>query len=191
MRAQGVLFWGALALLVLPAAVVTALRLLGPDSAHAVQLVSFAPLALPAYAAALVLLAVAVLRRPAARAPLLVVALVPVLAGLGLHAWWLAPLVAGERPATDGRTWSVLTSNLLAGQGDGLAVLRTALAEDVDVLVLQEVTPWTAPGWPRPTRTGSARRCPRAAPTARWCSPARRWGSRSGYGPTCSRGRWR
>lgn len=140
MRARGVLFWGALALLVLPAAVVTAVRLLGLDSGRAVRLVSFAPLALPSYAAALVLLAVALLRRPAVRGRLPVVALVPVLVGLGLHAWWLAPLVAGERPPTEGRTWSVLTSNLLAGQGDGLAVLRTAVAEDVDVLVLQEVT---------------------------------------------------
>ncbi|WP_460734087.1 endonuclease/exonuclease/phosphatase family protein [Nocardioides ginkgobilobae] len=143
MRAGGMLVWGASALLVLPAVALTLVRLLGLDSATAVRLVSFAPLALPSYAAALVLLAVALLRRPArggGGGRLLVAATVAVLAGLGLHAWWLAPLVTGERPATEGRTWSVLTSNLLAGQGDGLTVLRTAVAEDVDVLVLQEVT---------------------------------------------------
>ena len=114
------LFWGAVALLVLPAAVLTTIRLLGLDSGRAVRLVSFAPLALPAYAAALVLLAVALLRRPARGGPgarLLVAATAAVLVGLGLHAWWLAPLVTGERPATEGRSWSVLTSNLLAGQG--------------------------------------------------------------------------
>ena len=134
------MFWGLLALLLLPAVALTLARLLGLESVSAVRLVSFTPLALPAYAAALVLLAAALLRRPARRGRVLVVALAPVLIGLGLHAWWVGPLVVGERPPTEGRTWSVLTSNLLAGQGDGLAVLRTALAEDVDVLVLQEVT---------------------------------------------------
>lgn len=136
------LFGGLLALLLLPAAVLTLNRLLGLESASAVRLVSFTPLALPAYAAALVLLATALLRRRAHRdrGRLLVLALAPVLAGLGLHAWWVGPLVVGERQGTEGRTWVVLTSNLLAGQGDGIAVLRTAVEEDVDVLVLQEVT---------------------------------------------------
>ena len=90
------LFWGALVLLVIPAAALTLVRLLGLDSATAVRLVSFAPLALPSYAAALVLLAVALLRRPArggGGGRLLVAATAAVLVGLGLHAWWLAPLV--------------------------------------------------------------------------------------------------
>lgn len=137
MRARAVIFWGLLTVLLLPAAALTTVRLLDLDSGRAVRLVSFTTLALPAYAAGLLLLGTALLRR---RRRVLLLALAPVLAGLGLHAWWFAPLVLGERPETEGRAWSVLTSNLLAGQGDGLEVLRTAVAEDVDVLVLQEVT---------------------------------------------------
>ena len=125
-----------LAALLVPAAALTAVRLLELDSGRAIRLVSFTPLALPAYVAASVLLLVLVLR---GRRRLLVL-LVPVLAGLVLHAWWFAPMVTGGRPDTDGRTWTVMSSNLLAGQGDGLAVLRSATEADVDVLVLEEVT---------------------------------------------------
>lgn len=126
-----------LVLLLGPAAVLTAVRLLDLDSGRAIRLVSFTPLALPLYAAAVLLLTLLVVVRRRTR---LLVLLVPALVGLGLHAWWFAPLVSGGRPDTSGRTWTVMTSNLLAGQGDGLAVLREATEADVDLLVLEEVT---------------------------------------------------
>lgn len=125
-----------LAALLLPTAVLTAVRLLGLDCGRAIRLVSFTPLALPVYVAASALLVVLVLRGHRR----LLALLVPVLVGLGLHAWWFAPMVTGGQPDTEGRTWTVMTSNLLAGQGDGLAVLRAATEADVDVLVLAEVT---------------------------------------------------
>jgi hypothetical protein len=123
--------------LLVPAATLTAVRLLDLDSGLAIRLVSFTPLALPLYAAAVLLLAVLVVVRGRTR---LAVVLVPALLGLGLHAWWFAPMVSGGQPDTSGRTWTVMTSNLLAGQGDGLEVLRAATEGDVDVLVLEEVT---------------------------------------------------
>jgi endonuclease/exonuclease/phosphatase (EEP) superfamily protein YafD len=123
--------------LLVPAATLTAVRLLDLDAGLAIRLVSFTPLALPLYAAAVLLLAVLVVVRRRTR---LVLLLLPALVGLGLHAWWFAPLVSGGQPDTTGRTWTVMTSNLLAGQGDGLEVLRAATEADVDVLVLEEVT---------------------------------------------------
>lgn len=136
-RARRVVLAVVLAGLLLPAAVLTAVRLLELDSGRAVRVVSFTPLALPLYAAAALLLVVLLVVRRRRRTLAL---LVPVLVGLGLHAWWSAPLVTGGQPDTTGRTWTVMTSNLLAGQGDGLAVLRVATEADVDLLVLVEVT---------------------------------------------------
>lgn len=123
--------------LLVPAVALTVVRGLELDSDRAVRLVSFTPLALPLYAVAALLLLATLAR---ARRPRLLLVLVPVLAGLGLHGWWFAPMLTGGQSDTTGRTWTVMTSNLLAGRGDGLDVLRAASQADVDLLVLEEVT---------------------------------------------------
>lgn len=132
-----------LAGVLLPALLLTVLRLTALDAGTAVRGVSFAPLALPLYAAALVLLLGRViwpgdrLRRVWTLAAL--AALVP----LGIHGWWLAPQFAGAQPAAadDARTFQVMTANLLKGKADPLEVMETVAQEKVDILVLQEVTP--------------------------------------------------
>lgn len=129
-----------LAALLLPAVTLTVVRLLELDSGRAVRIVSFTPLGLPLYAAAALLLAGLVVAHRCGR---LLALLLPVLVGFGLHAWWFAPMVTGGQPPTEGRTWTIMTSNLLAGEGDGLEVLRIAAEADVDVMVLQEVTTGT------------------------------------------------
>lgn len=134
---RGALRWILLVALLLPAGGLTLVRALELDSGRAIRVASFTPLALPVYAVAALLLLAALVRSRRTR-PLLV--LLPVLAGLGLHGWWFAPMLTGGQPDTTGRTWTVMTSNLLAGQGDGLSVLRAATESGVDLLVLEEVT---------------------------------------------------
>ncbi len=57
-----------------------------------------------------------------------------------MQAWVLVPLFTGggEERRSD---LTVMTSNLQFGRGDTTAVVRLVAAEDVDVLVLEEVTP--------------------------------------------------
>lgn len=61
------------------------------------------------------------------------------LAGLLLHVSWLAPLYVGGH-ASGRPDLVVMTSNLRLGHADMSAVGRVALAQHVDVLVLDEVT---------------------------------------------------
>lgn len=143
MRVRGVVFWVVLVGLLLPALLLTVLRLTTPDVGTAVRGVSFAPLALPLYAAALVLLLGRVLwpgdRLRRAWAVAALAALVP----LGIHGWWLAPQFAGAEPsaAEDARAFQVMTANLLRGNADPIEVMEAVAREKVDILVLQEVTP--------------------------------------------------
>ena len=64
-----------------------------------------------------------------------------VLAGAGVvaQAWWLAPLlIGGEKSRPD---LTVMTANLEFGRGDAPTGVRTVAGDEVDVLVLEEVTP--------------------------------------------------
>jgi endonuclease/exonuclease/phosphatase (EEP) superfamily protein YafD len=134
-------YWGALTVVLLPAAALTVVRLVEPDLARAVQLQAFTPFGLPLYAVGLVLLLGGMLRGVAGRR-LLAVPLVLAVAGLGLHGWWLAPLVSGAdpEPAAGGEEVVVLASNLFAGQGDAAQLVEEASEARVDVLVVSEVT---------------------------------------------------
>jgi endonuclease/exonuclease/phosphatase family metal-dependent hydrolase len=59
--------------------------------------------------------------------------------GLAVEAWVLVPLFVG---GGDGKSdLTVMTSNLQFGRGDTTAVVRAVAGEDVDILVLEEVTP--------------------------------------------------
>lgn len=130
---------GAAAVLLLGAGVLTLNRLVEPSAGRWVRLEAFTPFALLPYAAALVVLLVLVWRR---RTPLVLVGLVLAVAGLGLHGWWVAPMVSGANPPapSDARTLRVMTANVYAGQVDGISLVEAVAEEDVDVLVLEEVT---------------------------------------------------
>ncbi|MFA6299327.1 MAG: endonuclease/exonuclease/phosphatase family protein [Nocardioides sp.] len=135
------LYWCALTVVLLPAVALSAVRLVEPDQARAIQLQAFTPFGLLLYAVGLVLLLAGMARGVAARR-LLVVPVVLALAGLGLHGWWVAPLVSGDEPgpAADGDEVVVLTANLFAGRGDAVQLVERASEEHVDVLVVSEVT---------------------------------------------------
>jgi endonuclease/exonuclease/phosphatase family metal-dependent hydrolase len=140
MRRRTLLFLVVLAALILPALALTLLRLLQPGGDVGVRMVSFAPLALPAYLAALVLVLVRVV---ATRDRRWVAGALALLVGAGLHAWWLSPQYAGEVPAAaDGApSVTVMTLNIQSGEADPPRVVETAARERAEVLVLEEITP--------------------------------------------------
>ena len=135
-------FWLAVAVLLLPALLFTFTRIVEPHGGFWIKVEAFTPLGLALYAVALVLLVVrlVVLRRW--RTAALPVALAA-LAGLCLHAWWYAPQVTGANPppAAGATTTVVLTANLLFGRADGIELVREASEADVDLLVVQEINP--------------------------------------------------
>ncbi len=135
-------FWLVCAVVLAGALLITGARLLEPGGRWGLALVAFTPLALPLYAVVLVLAAVRLVVVRRWRGAALPVALVAV-AGLVLHGWWYAPQVTGANPppAEGARTLVVMTSNLRMGEGDGVEVVRTASAKDVDLLVVEELTP--------------------------------------------------
>lgn len=140
MRARAVAGWLLLVALLAPAVVLTAIRLVEPAGERGVRLESFTPWAIPLYAAALGITLVAGLATRA-RGPF--VAAVVVAVGLGAHLWWFAPMLTGGNPppSTDAEPLRVMTANLYVGAADGIDVVRIASDEDVDLLVVEEVTP--------------------------------------------------
>ena len=141
MSVRRVGWWVLLLASLLPALGLTVLRLGAWEAGPAIRLVSFTPYAVVAYALALLLLLGAARRRRA-----VLVAALGVVAALGLHASWLAPLVTGPPvPGGAGQAAAservvVMSSNLLMGRADTAQVVRAAVDADVDLLVLQEVT---------------------------------------------------
>ena len=129
--------------LLVPAFLLTGDRLLDPQGGTWVRLIAFTPYAVLLYAAALLPLLLAWWRghgfwRGTARL-LVVVSLV----GMLLHAFWASGPFVGT-PAADAASphrLHVMTANLRFGEADTPRVVEVALADDVDVLVLQEVTP--------------------------------------------------
>ena len=141
MRALLVLERVLFACLILPALALTALRLTQPSLTVLVQLVALTPCAVLLYALASVLVLVRLARGVSPRACLLF--LTGVAAMLGLHAWWFAPQVTGTPPTPqrNAEVTTVMTANLFVGATDAAELLRVVTAEDVDLLVVVEVTP--------------------------------------------------
>lgn len=137
-----VLFWAAAVVLAVPAATLTVARALDTDNGSMVRIEAFTPLAIPVYAVLLVLLAVGAAGRLDRRAPRLVAAGLA-LAGLLLHCWWFAPQVTGDdpAPAEGARRITVMNANLFEGRGDARDVVQAVRDEQVDILVLEEITP--------------------------------------------------
>jgi endonuclease/exonuclease/phosphatase (EEP) superfamily protein YafD len=111
--------------------VLAVVRVSDPEARRLVELATLSPLGLPL--AVVALLGSLLLRRPrGARAVALVVA-----AGLlAVHAWWLAPLYAGDRPTGGSASLVVLAQNFEYGEVG--ALVERVRAEDVDVLVLTD-----------------------------------------------------
>jgi endonuclease/exonuclease/phosphatase family metal-dependent hydrolase len=137
-----VVFWLLVAAFLAPALLVTFCRLTEPSGRVGIAMVSFTPLAMPLYVVAAVLVGVRLVRLRTWRSAALPVTLVAI-AGLVVHGWWYAPQVSGPNPPpAEGATpLVVMTANLLMGEADGVEVVRTASEEDVDLLVVEEVTP--------------------------------------------------
>jgi len=128
-----------------PALGLTVLRLAQPDAGPAVRLISFAPVAIPAYGAALLLL-VGKLVFPGRESWKAWAALTAVVVlALGLHVRWIMPQFTGDaaQPSADGFRFQVMTLNLHRGEAEPARVVETAAIERVDLLVLEEVTPAT------------------------------------------------
>jgi endonuclease/exonuclease/phosphatase family metal-dependent hydrolase len=70
------------------------------------------------------------------------VALIVVSSLLCLHVWWFTgPFLADAPGSTTGDTFTVMTANLHIGRADPESILAAVDRYDVDVLVLEEITP--------------------------------------------------
>lgn len=129
--------------LVLAGVVLTVARLVEPPGMRWVQVEAFTPLAMPVYLVVLLVACVWVFRARGATRLLPAMLLVVSAVGLGAHVSWFLPQVNGANPppAEGGQRLTVMTANLHEGEGDGLALVEEAAARDVDLLVVQEVTP--------------------------------------------------
>ncbi len=126
----------------LPTLAVTTARVLPGDSLWWVILRACAPVAILPYFVAATLLGVmwAGLRGTARTTGM--VALVVVASLLLLHVWWFAkPFLADAPGAMTGDAFVVMSANLHLGRADPQTVIDTVVRDDVDVLVLVEVTP--------------------------------------------------
>jgi len=130
----------ALGLVLAPAVVLTVVRLFEPWGERWVRLEAFTPLAIVMYGVALLALLVrfAMARRWGRGLAAAAVAL-----GLALHITWFSPMISGANPPprAGAEPLRVMVVNLYAGRADGLDVVRAASEEDIDVLVVTEMTP--------------------------------------------------
>ncbi|WP_028636258.1 endonuclease/exonuclease/phosphatase family protein [Nocardioides sp. URHA0032] len=127
------------ALLLGPALVLTVDRLVEPHASFWLLLEGFAPLAIILYGGAALVLGVRLLfvRTRATWAAAAVA-----LAGLVLHCWWFAPQVTGANPppAAGAEPLVVMNANIAQDDGDPIELVRMAGEEDVDLLVVEEIT---------------------------------------------------
>jgi endonuclease/exonuclease/phosphatase family metal-dependent hydrolase len=137
-----VLFWLSAAVLAVPALTLTLVRALDSDNGTMIRVESFTPLGLPLYAVLVVLLGVGAAWQHDSRKPPMVAAALA-LVGLGLHAWWFAPQVVGDEPApaAGAERITVMNANLYEGRAKADEVVDAVRDNDVDLLVLEEITP--------------------------------------------------
>ncbi|GAB3251995.1 endonuclease/exonuclease/phosphatase family protein [Nocardioides dilutus] len=135
-------FWLVVAGLALPAVPLTLNRLVDAEAGPAVRMMSFTPLATPWYAADVLLVGIALVAGRAGPRRVVAPVLAVLVAGLGLHLWWLAPQFVGDNPApADGAApLVVMTTNFYEGEADAAGALRAAEARDVGLLVVNEIT---------------------------------------------------
>jgi endonuclease/exonuclease/phosphatase (EEP) superfamily protein YafD len=148
MKLRWLLLGALTTLLLVPALLLTTARMLDLPGGTWVRLVAFTPYAVVLYAAALLLLLLAWWRgRGFWRGTARLLVVVSVL-GLVLHALWAgAPYVGTPgAEAAGGDRLHVMTSNLRFGQASTARIVEVAMRGDIDVLVLQEVTPQALSG---------------------------------------------
>jgi endonuclease/exonuclease/phosphatase (EEP) superfamily protein YafD len=143
MRLRWLLVGVLTAALLVPAVLVTVARALDLSGGLWVRLTAFTPHAALLYLAAAVVLLLTWLRGHGGIA-VRVLAVVSLL-GLGLHLYWASgPFVGSGGGAAEaaghGRV-HVMTANLRFGSADTAQLVGLFVAHDVDVLVLEEVTP--------------------------------------------------
>ncbi len=139
--------WLVLSLLVtlvlVPAVLLSVARVLQPAGGAWVRLVAFTPFATVLYLLAVLLLLVAWVRGRGGWRGTAKVLTVFSLVGLLAHAAWASGPFIGSptaAAASDQTPITVMSSNLRLGEGETARVVEVALANHVDVLVLQEVT---------------------------------------------------
>lgn len=121
----------------MPGLIATYLRLEPPSDDGTALVAAFIPYGIVAYALSLCCFVIATVAARRRAVPIMVV--VGILALIGLHLSWLAPLfVADDRPATTG-TFTLLSLNLYAGAADPRSLVQQA--QRADVVVLLEATP--------------------------------------------------
>jgi hypothetical protein len=143
-RVRLLVFWVLVMGALVPGVVITMNRLLEPSGASWVRLESLTPYAMPLYVAALVALGLraARLRGRLPRSPVLPGVLLAT-TGLTLQLVWFAPMVTGSNPppAAGAETLRVMTANIYSGAGDAVSLVQDVSDEDVDLLVVEEITP--------------------------------------------------
>lgn len=137
-----VFFWLAIAGLLFFAVPLTVNRLVDASAGAAVRIMSFTFFATPFYALVALVLGVALAKGWAGPRRVVGAVLAIVVLGLGCHLWWQAPMYVGGNPApAEGATpITVLTFNMYEGQADTTELMETLRDEDVDVVVLPEIT---------------------------------------------------
>jgi endonuclease/exonuclease/phosphatase (EEP) superfamily protein YafD len=123
--------------------VLTTCRVFTPSARLLVMTTAFVPFALVGYAVAAGAWWPARRLREEPGRPSRSVVLAVALAGLVLHAAWLVPSYVGSH-ASGRADLVVMTANLRLGRADMTTVGRVAVAQHVDLLVLEEVTPSAA-----------------------------------------------
>lgn len=134
--------------LLVPAGMITLARALDLSGGLWVRLTAFTPHAALLYLAAAVVLLLVWLRGRGGIAVRVLAAVC--LLGLGLHVYWASgPFVgtgAGVAEAAGKGRVHVMTANLRFGGADTAQLVGLVVAHDVDVLVLEEVTPQAVAG---------------------------------------------
>ena len=129
-------------LLVLPTLAVTIARALPGDSLMWVILRACTPVAIVPYALAVIVLVTMVTGRHGTLRSVLASVLAVVTSLLLLHTWWFVrPFLADGPGWTSDDVFTVMSANLHFGEADPAVVLATVDRHDVDVLVLEEITP--------------------------------------------------
>ncbi|HET7386949.1 MAG TPA: endonuclease/exonuclease/phosphatase family protein [Nocardioidaceae bacterium] len=141
-RARWVVLGLVLVVLLVPAGALTFARLVSPGGGFWVRAVAYTPFAIPLYAVAFLLLLVALITTRRGWRTLAAVLTVLSVIGLALHLYWVrGPYTGPEDIASPGDpTVRVMTLDLRQGLADPARVVGLAVHDDVDVLVLQEVT---------------------------------------------------
>jgi endonuclease/exonuclease/phosphatase (EEP) superfamily protein YafD len=128
--------------LLVPAGALTAARIVQPPGGAWVRLVAFTPFAVPLYVVAALLLLLAWWRSRGGWRSVVRMLTVVALVGVGLHLFWASGPYVGQPTAAAGSDTRlrVMTANLRLGEATPSRVVEVAVRNDVDVLVLEEVT---------------------------------------------------